>query len=88
MSSSHNNTTVDIKKELNLITSFVDKDPAAHYLIEKENGRLCRLGNSKPKECLELSLTQAQMFKRMQDLDFFCTLSANPRETYLTCRRL
>lgn len=81
-------TPTNTKQELDMITRFVNEEPGAHYLIEKENGRLCRLENARPRECLELSLTQAQMFKRMQDLDFFCTLSADPKETFLTCRRL
>jgi hypothetical protein len=65
--------------------------PNTAYLVEPlgTNKTICRIEPNGQKTCVKfLTLEAKQMFTIMQEQGFFCTLSLDPKETALECRRV
>ncbi|KAF8926932.1 hypothetical protein BGZ58_010756 [Dissophora ornata] len=78
-----------VESEKKMLTQFTK--PNTTYLVEPlgTNKGICRIEPNGQKTCVKfLTLEAKQMFTFMQDQGFFCTMSIDPKETALECRRI
>ncbi|KAG0367620.1 hypothetical protein BGZ54_003577 [Gamsiella multidivaricata] len=78
-----------VESEKAKLTEFTK--PNTTYLVEPlgTNKGICRIEPNGQKTCVKfLTLEAKQMFSFMQDQGFFCTMSLDPKETALECRRV
>ncbi|KAI1315162.1 hypothetical protein EDD11_001219 [Mortierella claussenii] len=85
----HKIDPADVESEKAKLTQFTK--PNTTYLVEPlgANKGICRIEPNGQKTCVKfLTLEAKQMFTFMQDQGFFCTMSLDPKETALECRRV
>ncbi|KAF9083403.1 hypothetical protein BGX23_011510 [Mortierella sp. AD031] len=83
------NDPAAVESEKAMIVQFTR--PNTTYLVEPlgTNKGICRIEPNGQKTCVKfLALEAKQMFTFMQDQGFFCTMSLDPNETALECRRV
>ncbi|KAF9437141.1 hypothetical protein BGZ76_001851 [Entomortierella beljakovae] len=85
----HKINPADVESEKQKLLEFTK--PNSEYLVEPlgTNKGICRIEPNGQKTCVKfLTLEAKQMFSIMQDQGFFCTMSLDPKETALECRRV
>jgi hypothetical protein len=78
-----------VQSEKNKLTEFTR--PNTTYFVEPlgTNKGICRIEPNGQKNCIKfLTLEAKQMFTIMQEQGFFCTMSLDPKETALECKRV
>ncbi|KAF9133398.1 hypothetical protein BGW39_009821 [Mortierella sp. 14UC] len=83
------NDPVAVESEKAKIIQFTQ--PNTTYMVEPlgTNKGICRIEPNGQKSCIKfLALEAKQMFTLMQDQGFFCTMSLDPKETALECKRV
>ncbi|KAG0285835.1 hypothetical protein BGZ96_009976 [Linnemannia gamsii] len=83
------NDPAAVEAEKAMIVQFTK--PNTTYMVEPlgTNKGICRIEPNGQKSCVKFQALEAkQMFSFMQDQGFFCTMSLDPKETALECKRV
>lgn len=74
------------------IEGFVNERPANTFIIDgdKDGSQsiICTDNGNGGKTCLKLGLSSIQLFKKMQSLEYFCSLPDDINATYFECRKI
>ena len=84
--------TIRLPGDRQSIDAFVSEQPANTFIIDgdKDGNQsiICTDNGKGGKTCLKLGLTSIELFKRMQSLEYFCSLPDDINATYFECRKI
>lgn len=84
--------TLRLPSDNQSIDDFVNERPANTFIIDGDKDGnesiICTDNGTGGKTCLKLGITSIELFKRMQGLEYFCSLPDDVSATYFECRKI